>query len=338
MSNDDLPTIRPRRLVVGAAMALLVAALVIVSIGRLVGFSDLAETIAGASWQWLVLCATGQCCVFVGYSGVLRSSIGFEGGPVVERLRSGQITLASFALTQLVAFGGAAGLAFVYWSLRQLGMARRHAWVRLIGLNTMVYFVFATVAWVAALVAMVTGAAPAPMVLPWLAAVPLIVGLADYFTGPVRVTKWTEPDGGGARELLAVGVDAAWWVRRAIRDRDGRAAWWWAVAYWAGDLLSLWAALRAFGQAPPPAALIVAYASGYLVQAIPVPFIATGGVDAATVLTLTAVGVPAQVALPALVAHRVFAFWLPLGPGVWSAVGLIRDGAPTAPGSVRSLA
>ena len=38
--------------------------------------------------------------------------------------------------------------------------------------------------------------------------------------------------------------------------------------------------------------------------------------DAATTFALTAVGVPLEQALLGVVAHRVFAFWLPLVPGL----------------------
>jgi uncharacterized membrane protein YbhN (UPF0104 family) len=61
-----------------------------------------------------------------------------------------------------------------------------------------------------------------------------------------------------------------------------------------------------------------------LAQALPIPFVATGGVDAATTFTLTAVGVPVEVALLGVVAHRVFAFWLPIGPGLWSAARFVQ--------------
>ena len=50
--------------------------------------------------------------------------------------------------------------------------------------------------------------------------------------------------------------------------------------------------------------------------------------DAATTFTLTAVGVPIEVALLGVVAHRVFAFWLPVIPGLWSATVLVRDDKP----------
>jgi len=325
MSRDDAPLIAPVRVALGLLAAVLVGVLVVVSIGRLAGFAELADTLRGATWGWLVLCAVGQICVFAAYAEVFRSAVSVDGGPALGRGGSLRIVLASFALTQVVAAGGAAGLAFIYWSLRRLGFTRHGAGVRVIALNTLVFFVFGLIGWVAALIALVTGSAPLGMTVPWLVAIPLILSAAMFFTDPARVDGWIGAGGGAARRALAIGIEAAAWVRMMVGRPEGRHAVRWAALYWAGDALSLWAGLRAFGAHTAPAALVLAYVSGYLVQSIPIPFIATGGVDAATTFTLVAIGVPASVALLGVVAHRVFAFWLPLAPGVWSAVVLVRE-------------
>ena len=117
-------------------------------------------------------------------------------------------------------------------------------------------------------------------------------------------------------------------VRDCTHTSDGRRLLAWSLLYWVGDLVSLWAALQAFGVTVSVAAIVSAYACGYLAQSVPIPLIATGGVDAATTFTLAAVGVPIEVALLGVVAHRVFAFWLPVIPGLWSATVLVRDELP----------
>ena len=77
--------------------------------------------------------------------------------------------------------------------------------------------------------------------------------------------------------------------------------------------------LRSFGPGPGAAAFLLAFATGYAAQFVPVPFVATGGVDAATTFALAAVGVPLEVALLGVAANRVFSFWLP----VWPALALV---------------
>lgn len=319
------PDIAPLRIVLGLIAALAVGVLVVVSIGRLAGYDELRTAFDGAAWQWLALCLVGQLGVFAGYAGAFRGAVEFEGGPVIGRRLSLRIVLASFAMTQLVAAGGAAGLAITYWALRRFAFDRREAVTRLIGLNTAVYLVFATLGWVGALVAMTRGSAPTLMTLGWVAGVPAIVMAARWFTAPRRVASWDDRAAGRTGRALATGVGAAAWVRRGLADERGRELVGWAALYWIGDLVSLWAALRAFDASIAFDALVVAYATGYLAQAVPIPFIATGGVDAATTYTLSAVGVPVELALLGVVAHRLFAFWLPIGPGLWSAVRLTRD-------------
>jgi uncharacterized membrane protein YbhN (UPF0104 family) len=100
----------------------------------------------------------------------------------------------------------------------------------------------------------------------------------------------------------------------------------WAALYWLADVFSLWGGLHAFGARPGLVALTVSYATGYLVSSLPIPLIATGGVDAATTFLLHAVGVPLDLALVGVVAHRVFAFWLPVIPGSLLAVTFSRLG------------
>lgn len=322
------PTLDLRRGVVSVVVALFVGAVLIWSFGRATGFSELEEAFDGASWPWLALCALGQALVFAGYAGVFRSTVAFEGGTAVAPRAAFEVVMASFALTQVVATGGAAGLAFTYWALRRLDFEPRDALVRLIGMNTAVYFVFGTLGWLGAVTAVLTDA-PAAMALPWIVGVPVVMATARWFTAPNRHGRWSMQRGRGLRTALGTGVHAAAWARRVIATEQGRPLLGWALVYWVGDLLSLWAALRAFGWNLSPVILVLAYVTGYLAQLIPVPFLATGGVDAATTLTLSAVGVPVEIALLGVVAHRVFAFWLPIAPGVFFAATLVRRGGPT---------
>jgi uncharacterized membrane protein YbhN (UPF0104 family) len=321
------PPVRPYRVVLGMLGAFVVAVVVVVTIGRVAGFSNLSDTLDGADARWLAVCALGQIVVFAAYAGALRRAIAFEGGPVIGPGLSARVVLASFSLSQLFAAGGAAGLAVTYWALRRVGMSRRIAAIRVVGLQTAVYLVFGVIAWVAALLSLVFVQAPLAITLPWLAAMPLVLLAAHWFTDTGRVGRWTTHRGGALRTALATGVGAAWWVRRAVNDRHGG---WpilgWGAWYWAGDIISLGAALHAFDAGLGLVVLTLVYTTGYLANSVPIPFVATGGMDAATTFTLTAVGVPLEVALVAVVAHRVFAFWIPLLPGLVLAVLLRRTG------------
>ncbi|HJU49037.1 MAG TPA: lysylphosphatidylglycerol synthase transmembrane domain-containing protein [Gaiellaceae bacterium] len=305
-----------RRVTLGGLLALAVGAAVVFVIGRAAGFAELEETIREGDLAWLTVCAIGQSVVFAGYAGVYRYAAAFEGGPAISAGLSLRVTMASFGLTQLVAAGGAVAMAVTYWAFRRLSFDRHDAAVRMIGLNTLVYLVFGLLGWSAALLALIGDDAPLAMTLPWLVLVPVVLLAARWFTDGRRVRRWSAPGGSWLRQGLAIGVGAAWWVRRSLVASDGRRMLPWALLYWAGDVLSLWGALHAFGAGLGLAAVLLAYATGYVANSVPLPFIATGAMDAATTFALHAVGVPLQIALLAVVAHRVFAFWLPLLPAL----------------------
>ena len=399
---EALRDLRPGQVILAVGVAVIVTAVLVLSIGRLAGFTALGDTLNGATWGWLGLCALGQIGVFIGYAGAFRASVAGSGdligepadtdsngtdsndidsddidsndtdsndtdsddtdgkpggdtgtctasnpsastgadghpgsafatrrGPRVGVWYSLKVALAGFALTQLVAAGGAAGMAFTFWVLRRLGFSKQNAMVQLITLNTAVYFVFGGLSWLGALVGLVDPAVPKAMAVGWLAGFAAVIALALWFTQPQRkATFVAAEDAPRLRRALAVGVSAAARVRDCTHTADGRRLLAWSLLYWAGDLVSLWAALRAFGVAVSATAIVGAYVTGYLAQSVPIPLIATGGVDAATTFTLTAVGVPIEVALLGVVAHRVFAFWLPMIPGLWSATSLGRDEMP----------
>ena len=363
---EALRTLRPAQVILTVGVAMVVTTVLVLSIGRLAGFTKLGDRLSGATWGWLGLCALGQIGVFIGYAGAFRTSVAGSGdlfgepgdigsggtgsysaaggdlanrrGPRVGVWYSLKVALAGFGLTQLVAAGGAAGMAFTFWVIRRLGFSKKNAMVQLITLNTAVYFVFGGIGWLGALVGLVDTAVPKAMAVSWLAGFAAVIALALWFTQPERAAALTSAeDETRFRRALAVGVSAAARVRAFTHTADGRRLLAWSLLYWAGDLVSLWAALRAFGVTVSATAIVGAYVTGYLAQSVPIPLIATGGVDAATTFTLTAVGVPIEVALLGVVAHRVFAFWLPVIPGLWSATALVRDEMPVNGGKGRLL-
>lgn len=329
--------LRARHVVLGVLAALAVVAALVLGIGKVAGFTELREAFADTDVRWLGVCVAGQVAVFTGYAGALRSAVGADGGAALPGGPALRLVLASFAATQLFAFGGLGGLALIFWALRRLGLDRVRAAERLIGLNTAVYLTFGGIAWVAAWWALAVADAPLGLTVPWLALVPAIVALARWFTAPERVARFDHSADGGWRLAVGVGVGAAAWVRGRLVARD-RALFDWSAGYWIGDIASLWAALHAVGARPGMPALVLAYATGYLAQSLPIPFIATGGVDAATTFLLHMLGVPLELALAGVVVHRVFAFWLPVVPGAAFALTLPRLGRSLAGGVGQTVA
>jgi hypothetical protein len=127
-----------------------------------------------------------------------------------------------------------------------------------------------------------------------------------------------------AATTIADGVRGA---RRAVGERDPRLLG--AVGWWAMDIVTLWACLRAFGGHPPLAALVMAYFVGQLGNLLPLPG-GIGGVDGALIGALVGFGTPAGLAIAGVLAYRAFSFWLPTIPGVLAYVHLLREDRPAA--------
>jgi uncharacterized membrane protein YbhN (UPF0104 family) len=166
------------------------------------------------------------------------------------------------------------------------------------------------------------------MAVPWIAVVPFCFAAAPWITAPAR-RRLASPAGGRVRRALALAVRDLLLVRALAgrRRAEGPRALAGAVLYWAGDLLCLWAALAAFGAAPRPAALVLAYATGYVTTALPLPAGGSGGLEAAMTFALHAVGVALGPALAGALAFRVFNFWLPIVPALLVAptIGRLRE-------------
>jgi uncharacterized membrane protein YbhN (UPF0104 family) len=118
-----------------------------------------------------------------------------------------------------------------------------------------------------------------------------------------------------------------------LRRCDARLAG--AVAYWAFDAAVLWAMLHAFGSPPALPVVALAYLVGQVANTLPVPGSVSGGMAG----VLIAFGVPAGLALPAVLAYRTVAVWLPFPaalaavPGLRATIARWRREDATAPAS-----
>ena len=88
---ENLRALRPGQVILAVGGAVIVTVVLVLAIGRLAGFTKLGDTLDGATWGWLGLCALGQIGVFVGYAGAFRASLAEPAPPVPgsERQRPG---------------------------------------------------------------------------------------------------------------------------------------------------------------------------------------------------------------------------------------------------------
>jgi uncharacterized protein (TIRG00374 family) len=93
--------------------------------------------------------------------------------------------------------------------------------------------------------------------------------------------------------------------------------------WWGFDLAVLWACFQAFGQAPPPGVVLMAYFVGTLANMLPLPG-GVGGVEGGMIGVFIAFGVHPELAVAAVLAYRMYAFWLPTIPGAIAYLQLRR--------------
>ena len=320
-----------RRVLLTVAGAVVLVVLAVVLIGKATSYARLADSVRSADWRWVPVCVAGELLAYAGYILAYRDVARVEGGPTLGYGVIARVVATGFGAFVLTAAGGP---AVDFWALRRAGVGRNEAVVRVLALNTLKFGVFGVGAALAAvaLLAGAEGGAPLALTLPWIAVVSVCVGLGVWLSGPGLGSRLAAPPVDHdhsqcglrvfehcatylAREGLHDAVRGVVYVRRLVtrplRYPAGVAGY---PLYWAGDVLCLWGALRAFGGHVGLAALVLAYATGYAITILPLPAGGTGGVEAATTYALHMLGVPLAPALVGVVLYRVVNFWLPILP------------------------
>lgn len=298
----------------GAVLAVGTATL----IGKAAGYARLLDSLRGANLHWLPVLLGGQILAYLGYILAYRATARVNGGPRIPFALTTWIVGASFGAYAVANAIGALGVD--YWALRRTGAEHHAAFTRIIAFKTLEWAVLSSV--VAVLAALVlAGLQPdvkTEVALGWAIVVPLCFLAAWWVTSPRRVERFTRSSGvGRARRLVSDTISSVVIVRQILGNpRANLEAVGGAVLYWFGDILTLWAGLRAFDVELEPIALVLGYATGYAVTMLPLPAGGVGGVDAAMTYALTLVGVPLGPALLAVFAYRFFTFWLPFLPGL----------------------
>ncbi|RKS80062.1 uncharacterized membrane protein YbhN (UPF0104 family) [Motilibacter peucedani] len=276
------------------------------------------RTLSTASTPWLGL--AGAAVVLLWVSGTLTQLGALPLSPPVVRLFAVQVA-GSFA--NHVSPAGAGGFAVNFRFLRRQGLTRESAAASQ---------VLGSAAGVTAhLALLVTVAVAAPRVEQHAALVPLrsllreptgwvvpagavlllLLGLLGVMTGARGgwVATRTRAAAAGARRTL---------LAQAAILRDPRRA----VLLWGGAVtgpllhaLVLFAVLRALDHPLPLVTVTLAYSAGSAISAlVPSPG-GLGALDVTLPAALVAVGLPASVAVDALLGYRFMTVWVPLPPG-----------------------
>src|SRR5262245_51846687 len=262
---------------------------------------------AGMSF-WFAVAFTAELVAFCAYVFAYRSVAAVEGG---RRLGLGEATeLVAVGFGAFLAKGGA---ALDSKALRRRSASKRDGEVRVLALDALEHAPLAPAACAAAIALLVQGRHKPGLdfTIPWATLVP--IGAVLAFIGVrhrarfVGAERWRGKLGDildGIRVLFHL---AAEW-RRHWPGFVG------ATAYWAGDVVCLWASLRLFGAAPAFAAIIVAHAVGYVLTRRTLPLAGAGIVEVIMPLPLVAAGAPFAGAILGVFVYRLFNLWMPLLP------------------------
>jgi uncharacterized membrane protein YbhN (UPF0104 family) len=301
-----------RRVALPALLAGAAVAAAFLAGGRVHAFADALRRGLGVNAGWAAGGVVFECISLAGYVGLL-SLVAGRATPRVGTRESAQITLVGAAATRLLPTAGAGGAALTLWTLRRAGLGPLAAARTLLVFLVVLYSVFLTsivLSGAALSLGLVGSHGPAALSAVPAAAALLGIALclalaADRGVG-LRTADGAPPERRSrlrsSAQLLGAAVRDA---RRLVRWGDPRLAG--AVTYWVFDGAVLWATLHAFGSPPVLPVVALAYLLGQVANTLPIPGSVSGGVAG----VLIAFGVPAGLALPAVLAYRAIAVWLP---------------------------
>jgi len=297
----------------------------VLALGAIAGLADLAgaERIDKAARHlhpvWLVLCFGGELLAYAGYVLAVRDTAKVDEGPKLSFGHSIRAVIGGFGVFAATRTSG--GFAVDYWALRTAGEDREGAVARVLALGALEYAVLAPAALCAAIAILVDGEdISLGLTLPWLAVIPGAL-IAIWITSPKRAGRYAThyPDAGRIRQGFAHSVAGLSMLRRMLvaPPREHGLGLLGTAAYWAGDIACLWGALQLFGNPRlSTPALIIGYATGYVLTRRSLPAGGAGVVEIAMTFALHWVGFPFVRALLGVVVYRLFNLWLPIVPAL----------------------
>jgi uncharacterized membrane protein YbhN (UPF0104 family) len=307
---------RPLAVLITAAVLAIGAAS---ALGDLAGYRHVRRELATIHPLWLLACLGGELVAYAGYVLAVRATARVDGGPELDAFASTQSVVAGFGVFAATRSSG--GFAVDYWILRRAGEDRDGAIARVLALGALEYAVLAPAALCSALFLALHAqeGVPDALTLPWLAVVPGALAAA-WVTSPKRARRLADPSNGGVLRRTFAHTVAGLSILRSLvlsSPREHVLGFGGAILYWTGDIACLWAAFEVYsGHRIGVPALIVGYATGYVLTRRSLPAGGAGIVEIALTFALHWVGLPFVPALLGVVTYRLFNFWLPMVPAV----------------------
>ena len=305
---------RPLAVLVVAALLAVAAAL---GLGDVGGFKRVRHELSSLHPQWLAVCFGGELLAYAGYVLAIRDTARVDGGPRLDALASLRSVVAGFGVFAATRSSG--GFAVDYWVLRRAGEDRDGAIARVLALGALEYAVLAPAALCSAIFLALSAHEHIPdgLTLPWLLVIPGALAAA-WVTSPGRAERFADTTcEGRIRRTFAHAVSGLSILRSLLVSSplEHGLGYLGATLYWTGDIACLWAALQVYqGHRLSVPALILGYATGYVLTRRSLPWGGAEIVEIALTFALHWVGLPFVPALVGVVTYRLFNFWLPMVP------------------------
>jgi uncharacterized protein (TIRG00374 family) len=318
---------------------------------KIVGIQSTVSRLDDASVPWLAVAFAMDVAAYLSYVALFRGVVGR--GLSLRFKEAYEITMAGLAASLLFSAGGAGGVVLNYWAVRKAGMEAARAACRLVAFLVLLYGVYVSVVIVNGILlraGVLHGPNPAGLTIvpAAIAAVVVVVFLLialipGDFERRAQEASTTSRRGRLAHRLATVPATLARGTRTAlalVRDpSEGGLAVVGAVGYWAANIGILWAAFHAYGVSIPLGVVVQGFFLGLAANLFPFAPAGVGAVDAGMIGAFVLFGFPGADVFAAVLTYRLFAFWLPIPPGVVAFFQLRRtvarwevEGTPAARG------
>jgi uncharacterized protein (TIRG00374 family) len=238
--------------------------------------------------------------------------------------------MAGLAATRLFSAGGAGGIVLTYWALRKAGVERRQTVSRLVAFLVLLYavYMFALVLFGVLLrTGVLSGEAPVGLaVVPAVIAGAVIVVFLLIALIPDDIERRLARFAQGyrfhrfAQRLATAPATLANGTRTAIdfvrNPSRGGLAVAGAIGFWACNIGILWASFHAYDVHVPFGVVVQGFFVGMVANLFPLAPGGVGAVDAGMIGTFVLFGLPSAEVFAAVLTYRLFAFWLPIPPGI----------------------
>jgi uncharacterized membrane protein YbhN (UPF0104 family) len=330
---------RPKRLIQTGVLVLLLIGGIYFLFPKVVGVEGTFQRFSDAEPIWLVVALAMAFVMFLSYGALFRGVT--ARGLDLSFPEAYQITMAGLAAALLFSAGGAGGVVLTYWAITKAGLEARRAVCRMIAFLVLLYGVYVTTVLVDGILlrsGVLHGPHPVGLTIvpaAIAAAVIVIFLLISLIPSDLERRAARFDDSGRlgrlARRLapapatLARGTKTALYlVRNPGGGSGGGLAIAGAIGYWAANVGILWASFHAYGVSVPLGVVVMGFFVGLAANLVPGAPAGVGAVDAGMIGVFVLFGYSGNAVFPAILTYRLFAFWLPIPPGIFAFFKLRR--------------